>query len=672
MGLYTKRLEASVTTSICTQLNNLGWIVDERDPKNNVTQQRAKTDAQKQCLKEANGGVLKHPDFVLYEQGTSNPIAVIEAKRPGESLSAAIEQAQTRYARPLGAPLVFAYNDTFVDTRHIFQSRALKIDGEDVRQFVDHFTSLRFINEGPEIFSAPNDVQFSRNELIKIFKKQSDLLREAGLQAGLERFGAFSDILFLKLMDELCSLREHSGSNPPLPALLRWEELSGRNAGKRLEYAQEVIWPKMNERYGSIFGSDFPIQSAEVFHDIVEELSKQNFTGTDSDVKGDAFEYFLKNAYQGIKIKDLGEYFTPRNIVRTMVSMVDPQMGEKVYDPFCGTGGFLIEAFRYISLRAKKTESVLKILKNETVYGCEIANTARVAKMNMILYGDGNSNIIKGDSFANRNQNLEKYDVILTNPPYSQKTRHGNLYDIPTEDGDAISVQHCLDALKPDGRAAILIKEDFLTDGGAVGKVRKYLFNTTKDISIVSLPRRLFEPYTPTKTSILCFKKKGTRERTFFFVVQDVGHTFGARKKSTQDNDLPAALEGVRNPSNNLPIDVITAETDQVKTVNYSLWCYDYKEVLPHTSAPKKLQFLGNHIKESGHKFTPADSPDQVFHILGVSNTNGVFGNEEKQGREIKQKYIAVQNGDLVYNPHRVNVGSIGVVPDGGGYMIII
>lgn len=669
MERFTKRLEASVTASICTQLNNLGWIVDERSPENNVTQQRAKTEVQKQRLKDANGGVLKHPDFVLYEQGTSNPIAVIEAKRPGESLRAALNQAQERYARPLGAPLVFAYNDTFVDTRHVFQSRALKIDGEDVRQFIDHYTSLRFINEGPEILSAPNDVQFSRNELIKIFKRQSDLLREAGLQAGLERFGAFSDILFLKLMDELCSLREHGGSDPPLPSHLRWIELSDRNANERLEYAQEVIWPKMNELYGSIFGSDFPIQSAEVFHDIVEELSDRNFTGTDSDVKGDAFEYFLKNAYQGIKIKDLGEYFTPRNIVRTMVSMVDPQIGEKIYDPFCGTGGFLIEAFRYISLRAKKTEAVLNVLKNETVYGCEIANTARVAKMNMILYGDGNSNITKGDSFANRNQNLGKYDVILTNPPYSQNTRHGNLYDIPTEDGDAISVQHCLDALKPDGRAAILIKEDFLTDSGDVGKVREILFRTTKDLSIVSLPRRLFEPYTPTKTSILCFRKRGNRTRTFFFVVKDVGHTFGARKKSIPSNDLPVALEGVRNPSENLPIDVIATEKDRIASTGYSLWCYDYAEVLPHTSSAERLQSLGNYIEQSGQKFSPADSPDKIFRILGVSNTDGVFQNEEKYGNEIKQRYISVQSGDLVYNPHRVNVGSIGVVPDemGGG-----
>src|SRR5438309_2111678 len=134
----TKKLEASVTYSILTQLSNLGWVVDESNPQNNVTQQRAKTQEQKTKLKG------KAPDFVLYQQGTSIPIGIIEAKKPNQSLDAAIKQAEERYAKPLNAPLVFAYNGTFVETRHLYNNHSLKIDGEDVRQFIDHYTSLRF------------------------------------------------------------------------------------------------------------------------------------------------------------------------------------------------------------------------------------------------------------------------------------------------------------------------------------------------------------------------------------------------------------------------------------------------------------------------------------------------------------------------------------------------
>ena len=179
----TYRLEASVVYSICTQLDNLGWVVNEQDPDNNVTQQRVRTQTQQRQVADANLGQARFPDFVLYERDSNRPICVIEAKRPGESLDAALKQAEERYARPLNAPLIFAYNDTFVATRYLHNGRPLKIDGEDVRQFIDHYTALRFIHEGPEILSAPQTVQLSREELIRVFKRQADLLREAGLRA---------------------------------------------------------------------------------------------------------------------------------------------------------------------------------------------------------------------------------------------------------------------------------------------------------------------------------------------------------------------------------------------------------------------------------------------------------------------------------------------------------
>ena len=154
-AMVTSRLEASVVHSICTQLENLGWVVNEADPSNNVTQQRVRTQTQRAQVADANMGRMRFPDFVLYERDSNRPICIIEAKRPGVSLDSALDQAEERYARPLNAPLIFAYNDTFVATRYLHNGRSLKIDGEDVRQFIDHYTALRFIHEGPEILSAP-------------------------------------------------------------------------------------------------------------------------------------------------------------------------------------------------------------------------------------------------------------------------------------------------------------------------------------------------------------------------------------------------------------------------------------------------------------------------------------------------------------------------------------
>ena len=218
----------SVRHHINTQLENLGWIVDETSPDNNVTQERVKTADQKKKLKG------KRPDYILYEQGTNRPIGIIEAKKPGQNLEEALFQAQELYSKPLEAPLIFAYNDTFVETRFLYNGRVLKIDGEDVKQLVDHYTALRFLHEGSEILSAPPEINYSREKLIKLFKKTSDLLREAGLQAGLERFGVFSDILFLKLMDESSEVQLHAGKSALLDKHLRWSHFQDMNGKEML------------------------------------------------------------------------------------------------------------------------------------------------------------------------------------------------------------------------------------------------------------------------------------------------------------------------------------------------------------------------------------------------------------------------------------------------------
>jgi len=171
-------LEAHTRTQIDLRLKNLGWILDRRDTRCNVYLEQAKTKLQYDLLKG------KKPDYVLYEEGTDIPLAVIEAKRPGQSLDKAMEQAIELYAKPLQAPLSFAFNETFVLARHVMQSRPLKIDGEELQDFIDQATALRFMAEGAEILSAPRGINFTREELLVIFKKVNNILRKEGLRDG--------------------------------------------------------------------------------------------------------------------------------------------------------------------------------------------------------------------------------------------------------------------------------------------------------------------------------------------------------------------------------------------------------------------------------------------------------------------------------------------------------
>jgi len=649
-------LEEHTRNQINIRLMNLHWNLNEKDPKCDVTQGQARTDQQNALFSG------KNPDYVLYETNTTNPIGVIEAKRPGEDLDTAMGQAIERYAKPLNAPLAFAFNDTFVTAKHIFQDRPLKVDGEELQDFIDQFMALRFVREGAELLSAPKGIKYTRDELLSIFKATNNLLREDGLRHGYERFSAFAEILFLKLQDESERLNEHRGIPRKIDEKYCWSYFSKKyesNDDDLYTFVHDSVWPKIAEQYGEIFSPQLAIRNPATLQEIVKTIGQINFLATDTDVKGDAFEYFLKSVTHGNK--DLGEYFTPRHIVRTMVNLVKPIFGETIYDPFCGTGGFLLEAFKYLSLRVNiENKAILKALRERTVYGREFTSTARIARMNMILFEDGHSNIEQIDSLKNPVDS--EYDIVLSNIPYSQSTKFGSYYDIPTKKGDSVCVQHIWRALKPDGRAAVIVPETFLYDGGVIGKTREMIMRGAKNFSVVSLPRGVFMPYTPTKTNIIYFRKGGQFKHVYFFVVYNDGFELNTKRKPRQgDSDLKRLLSEYDEPK------IIEAQANIVDrnvieaSGKWNLRPFYYMEDVPNIEGD--LNQLGDGIiKEVKDKIDPRQSPDQLWGILEVSQ-NGVFLGGVLLGYEFTQKYKRVRKGDLVYNPYRVNIGSIGIVP---------
>lgn len=649
-------LEAYTRNQINLRLTNLGWNLDEKDPRCTVTQEQAKTDK----LNALFHG--KNPDYVLYDADGKIPIGVIEAKRPGEDLNEAMSQAIELYGKPLGVPLAFAFNDTFVTAKHINQNRPLKIDGEELQDFVDQFTSLRFLREGAEILSAPKGINFTREDLLAIFKRTNNLLRKEGLRDGYERFSVFAEILFLKLVDESERLNEHRGLPRTIEEKFCWSDFTAPKKytdDELLTFLQDSVWPRLKQKYGDIFNSRLEVRNSATLREILEKIDPINFVATDTDVKGDAFEYFLKSVTHGNK--DLGEYFTPRHVVRTMVHMVKPIFGETIYDPFCGTGGFLLEAFKYLSLRVDTTKpEVLKMVREQTVFGREITSTARITKMNMILFGDGHSNIEQIDSLAN--PLVSKYDIVLSNIPYSQETEYGGYYDIPTKNADSVCIQHIWKALKPGGRAAVIVPETFLYESGAIGQTRELIAKGSEKLSIISLPRGVFMPYTPTKTNIIYFKKGGQFKKVYFFVVFNDGFELNTKRKAKSgDSDLKLLLSEYDDPNEiKGQANIVERETIEA-TGNWNLRPFFYMEDIPEVES--ELVPLSTDIIEEIHEVVdPTDEPDKMWGVLQVSQ-NGVFLDDMILGSEFTQNYQRVKAGDLVYNPYRVNIGSLGIVP---------
>lgn len=547
--MNTLPLEADTRSLIDTALTNLGWKLDGKDK--NVFMEQPKTEAERKLL----GG--KRPDYVLYSKESDRPLIVIEAKKKGTRLDAAMEQGIS-YARAINAPLVFATDGVFCKAYHTDANRPPILNGEEIDEFIRETLALRYLTTY-EVNTVSPRVQYDRKELIRIFDEANNMLRGEGLRAGIERFGEFANILFLKLISESEQIKRESGIKTLFDATAcSWDSIKNIPFTTRIDYINKTVYEKLNSLYNTDIFTPLQIRDASILKEIMDKLDPLTLTDVDSDVKGDAFEYFLK-ASTATK-NDLGEYFTPRHIVKTMVRLVNPLIGETIYDPFCGTGGFLIESFRYIYNNMARTEANLRTLRENTVYGNEITNTARITKMNMILAGDGHSNINMRDSLANpidgkatwkdEDGNIHHYgyDIVLANMPYSQKTKHGDLYDLPTTNGDSICVQHCMKAINStsqNGRMALVVPEGFLFRKDLT-RTREYLLDNCQLQSIISLPQGVFLPYTGVKTDIIYATKvnqkinKSEKKKDFwYFDVKSDGYTLdNHRRKLDTPSDL--------------------------------------------------------------------------------------------------------------------------------------
>jgi len=610
--MFTFQTEQGIRTLVDEQLKNLGWHLTAG--KNcNVFQEQPRTIEEKKRLKG------KRPDYVLYSSDSSKkePLIIIETKKPGANLDEAIEQGD-EYAEELGAPIVFATDGVYYKTFHTRKHKPLFLNGEEVDELFRELEAIKFL-ENNEVNTISKEVIYDRKQLIKIFEDSNDLLRDEGFRAGIERFGEFSNILFLKLIGELEDLKEKNGEKFVLDKHLRWSSWKNKSGKDLLSYINKVVLPEIGESYEDkdIF-TPLTIKSPNTLNKIIDKLDPLNLINIDSDIKGDAFEYFLK---QSTATKnDLGEYFTPRHIVKVMVKLLNPQIGETIYDPFCGTGGTLIESFKHISHNMARTKANWKQLRENTLFGNEITTTARITKMNMILIGDGHSGIQQKNSLKNPIE--DKYDIVVTNMPYSQKTEYGSFYDLPNANGDSICVQHCIKAIdkaSENGRMALVVPEGFLFRKD-LQKTREYLLDRCVLKSIISLPQGVFLPYTGVKTNILyCtdMKKKVKQDKFWYFDVKNDGYSLdNHRRKVEGDSDLQKFLE-YRNPENQNQKDILKIGFSQismedVKSNDLILVGSRYKKIFDYENVEWEIVKIGN-LFETTSGGTPLRSKNEYY-----------------------------------------------------------
>lgn len=639
--------EADIRLEINEALQNKGWIL-LGNKKNVFTEYRC-----------ASGWA----DYALKPESRKNPLVIIEAKRKGKNLNEALKQAQ-RYAEESKAPIAYASDGSTIKTLHLSNLKPLILNGEEIDEFVSENLALKFLNTN-EYNTLDKQVIKSRKELINIFDFANKELRKEGLQAGIERFSEFCNILFLKIFSEDEDTRQKKGEELRIPKEFNWDYFKNKDGNELLSYVNDSVLRCFQNEYGTDIFSPLQIKNPLTLKRIIDNLDPLSLVDTNSDVKGDAFEYFLK-AYLSNQNKDLGEYFTPRHIVKTLVKLVNPRLGEKVYDPFCGTGGILIEAFRHIYNKMPRNENTLRQLKQESIYGSEITKNARITKMNMILTGDGHNNIIQQDSL--KNPSKKKYDIVLTNMPFSlgRYDEYSGLYKLGSSNGNSLCIEHCFNAIDPNGsnpRIAIIVPEGILFDK-KFKKLREYIYKNSYVKNIISLPSGAFKPYTDVKTSILYLTKVNQKNKNqksvWYYTVKNDGYTLNTKrqkKEGENDLDLFLSFNDVEEKDNLLPIGFNKLDIEEIKNNDYISIANPYKKFEFNSKFENIL--LGHLIEECKLR------NDKNAKVWSITNKNGgsfIWQEEqfnERVASDSTQNYKIVLPNFFAYSPPRINVGSI-------------
>lgn len=406
------------------------------------------------------------------------------------------------------------------------------------------------------------------------FKNIDDILhKDAGCTSELDYTEQSSWLLFLKYLDALEQDKadEAALEGRPYSYILgedyRWQNWAApKTADGRIDhhhamtgddlrdfvnqrlfpylagFKQRASGPNTIEyKIGEVFGEiKNKIHSGYNLRDVIDRVDELRF-GSQSEKHELSHLYEAKIKNMGNAGRNGGEYYTPRPLIRAMIRVLKPRIGERIYDGACGSAGFLCEAFDYLSAQASKADD-LKTLQTRTFYGKEKKSLAYVIGiMNMILHGIEAPNIVHTNTLGenlNDIQDKDRYDVVLANPPFGGKERKEVQQNFPIKTGETafLFLQHFIKSLKAGGRAAIVIKNTFLsnTDNASVS-LRKLLLESCNLHTVLDCPSGTFQG-AGVKTVVLFFDK-GSPTRSTWYYQLDPGRSLG-KTNPLNDDDL--------------------------------------------------------------------------------------------------------------------------------------
>ncbi|MCD6222037.1 restriction endonuclease subunit M [bacterium] len=511
-------------------------------------------------------------DIVVYEDvELKKPYLVVECKKDGisdDEFKQSIEQVfgNANSLRAKYAIVVAGTTRTAFDVAGFKPSEREKNVISDIPKRYGKAPKYRFIKGDPQ-----NDIKtVSKDELIRTLQKSHNTVWQGGRLAPTTAFDEVSKLLFCKLKNE---------KDTPKGEPYRFQIGTHETADEVFKRINE-IYQEAKQKDAEVFKEDIRLDP-KIVYSVVEHLQGINFSTTDLDTKGVAFETFMTDFFKG----KMGQFFTPREIIRFMVKMLNPTKDDLVLDPAVGSGGFLLNSMdnvrEYTEAHYDEREAWehWHRFAQHNLYGIEINDQiARVCKMNMIIHDDGHTNIISTDALEDFDKikaihkgfKKDHFDIVLTNPPFGAVVKatekdYLDKYELGAKHSERKSqkteilfIERAIDFVKQGtGQIGIVLPDGILTNS-SLQYVRDFIMERCQILAIVSLPQFAFTHYgAGVKASLVFLRRKAEGEELdnypiFMAIAEHIGYDATGRKDP--QNDLDKILEEYKkfqeNPEN--------------------------------------------------------------------------------------------------------------------------
>ncbi len=426
---------------------------------------------------------------------------------------------------------------------------------------------------------------------------------EGGIANPLTAIEQITYLIFMKRLDDLEAKRERDaeftgekyvsrfagkfnvpGSNESIDKNeLRWSVFKHKPADEMLLHVQMKVFPFLKDLNGetspftkhmanAVFimpKASLLVSAINIVEDIFKEIEKDATEGGHAfqDIQGDVYEMLLSEIATAGKN---GQFRTPRHIIKLMAELVAPQLGQRIADPACGTGGFLLGSYQYIltdlvrkkdpaklsndedgferaAISAVLTQNVKTIL-DQSFVGYDIDTTmVRLGLMNLMMHGIDEPKIDYKDTLSKSYNEDSQFDVIMANPPFTGNIDKGDINEglkLPTTKTELLFVERIFNMLKMGGTAAVIVPSGVIQNSGkAFEALRKLIIEKAELKAVIAVPSGAFKPYAGVSTAILIFTKGGETNNVWFYDMQADGYTLDDKRSKIAESDLPDIVQ---------------------------------------------------------------------------------------------------------------------------------